>query len=173
VGDLPLQHGVGLEPDRVAEAFFLQQPQQLRQGKRGIAAAVGLVDPLPGEIDPVLEVLLAGECFRLEACHLPGGSRCVVLGPATHHGPQRGIEAEALGVLDVFIACQPAVDRLPQQGEQAVLGVLPGAGVVHAARCGAGQAEGVVEFPVGEESGVTGDGGAVGLPLDWAVEIDP
>jgi hypothetical protein len=52
-----------------------------------------------------------------------------------------------------------------------VLGVLPGAGVVQAARRGAGQSEGVVEFPVGEESGVTGDRGAMELQFDLAVEL--
>jgi hypothetical protein len=36
----------------------------------------------------------------------------------------------------------------------------------------AGQSEGVIEFPTGEESGVTGVGGAAELQLDVAVEID-
>lgn len=40
VGDLPLQHWVGLETDGVAESFPLQQTQQLGQGKRGIAPEI-------------------------------------------------------------------------------------------------------------------------------------
>jgi hypothetical protein len=36
----------------------------------------------------------------------------------------------------------------------------------------AGQSDGIVEFAVGEESGVTGDCRAVELQLDLAVEID-
>src|SRR5262249_18210058 len=52
-----------------------------------------------------------------------------------------------------------------------MLGVLSGAGVVQAGRGRAGQFEGVVEFTVGEESGVTGDGRAVELQLDLAVEV--
>jgi hypothetical protein len=32
MSDLPLQHRIRLEPDRVAKAFLLQQLQQLRQG---------------------------------------------------------------------------------------------------------------------------------------------
>jgi len=35
-----------------------------------------------------------------------------------------------------------------------------------------GQSEGIIEFPIGKESGVTGDGGAVELRLELAVEID-
>src|SRR5262249_21666083 len=65
------------------------------------------------------------------------------------------------------------VDRLPQQRRQGVLGVLPGPGILQAARRRAGQAEGVIEFPVGEESGVTGDGRTVELQLDLAVEVNP
>src|SRR6516225_5469589 len=53
-----------------------------------------------------------------------------------------------------------------------MLRVLARASVVQAARGGAGQCKGVVEFPVGEESGVTGDGRAVERQLDLAVEID-
>jgi hypothetical protein len=52
-------------------------------------------------------------------------------------------------------------------------GVLPRAGVVQAAARGAGQVRGIVEFPVGKESGVTGDGGSTELRLSAAVEIDP
>ena len=74
--------------------------------------------------------------------------------------------------LDVLVAGQPAVDRLAEEGEQAVLGVLSGAGVVQAGRRCAGQPEGVVAFAAGEKSGVTGDGGPVELQLDFAVEID-
>jgi hypothetical protein len=36
----------------------------------------------------------------------------------------------------------------------------------------AGQLKGIIEFTVGEESGVTSDGGTVELQLDFAVEID-
>src|SRR5262249_22967414 len=53
-----------------------------------------------------------------------------------------------------------------------VLGVQSGAGVVQAAGRGAGQAQGVVEFTVGEESGVTGDGRAAELQLDVTVEVN-
>jgi hypothetical protein len=37
VGDLLLQYRVGLDPDRVAEAFLLQQAQQLRAGEGDVA----------------------------------------------------------------------------------------------------------------------------------------
>jgi hypothetical protein len=57
-------------------------------------------------------------------------------------------------------AAQAAILALVQQ---ALLRVLPRAGVVQAARGRTGQSEGIVEFTVDEESGVTGEGGAVEL----------
>jgi hypothetical protein len=96
----------------------------------------------------------------------------LVLGPAAHRGPHREIEAEAVGVVDISISCQTAVDRLTQQGRQGVLGVLIGAGVVHGSHRRAGQSEGVVEFPIGEKSSVRRDRRAVKLPLDLAVEVN-
>jgi hypothetical protein len=53
-----------------------------------------------------------------------------------------------------------------------VLGVLPRAGVNQAARGRASQSESVVEFTIGKESGITGNGRAVELQLDLTIEID-
>ncbi len=39
--------------------------------------------------------------------------------------PQRGVLGEALRVVHVFVSCQTAVHRLPQQVSQRQLGVLP------------------------------------------------
>jgi hypothetical protein len=58
-----------------------------------------------------------------------------------------------------------------EQGKRFRLGeVVPGCRFNN--RRGAGQSEGVVEFAVGEESGVAGDGRAVELQLDLAVEVN-
>src|SRR5262249_7138522 len=83
-----------------------------------------------------------------------------------------GIETEALSVVDILVASQAAVEGLTQPGEQAALGVLPGAGVMQAVCRVAGQTEGVIEFSISEESGVAGDRRAVELQLELAVKID-
>src|SRR5262249_17824159 len=67
---------------------------------------------------------------------------------------------------------EPTVEGLAQESQEAVLGVLPGARVKQDARGRAGQAEGVVEFPIGKEPGVTGNGRAVELQLDLTVEVN-
>jgi hypothetical protein len=51
----------------------------------------------------------------------------LVLGPTTDHDPHRGIEAETLGIIDTLVAGQPTVERLAQESQEAVPGVLPGA----------------------------------------------
>jgi hypothetical protein len=61
---------------------------------------------------------------------------------------------------------------LAEESQQAVLGVLSRAGLVQAVGRGAGQSESIIEFPVGEQSGVAGDGGAVELQLDLTVEVN-
>ena len=100
---------------------------------------------------------------------------CVVLGDRDTFQATTAPTAcmDSFGVVDIFVAGEAAVDRLPQQRRQGVLSVLPGAGVVQATGRGTGKSQGVVEFAVGKESGVTGDGRAMELQLDFAVEIDP
>src|SRR5262249_31563657 len=108
----------------------------------------------------------------LEAGHRAGGGGGGVLGPAAaQHGSHSGIDTEALGVVHVLVAGQPAIDRLAEEGPQAVLGVLPDAGVMQSTRRRVGQAQRVVEFAVGQESSVAGDRGAVEHQFDLAVEV--
>jgi hypothetical protein len=38
VGDLSLQNGIGLQPDRVPVTLRFQEPEQLGRGERGITA---------------------------------------------------------------------------------------------------------------------------------------
>jgi hypothetical protein len=61
---------------------------------------------------------------------------------------------------------------LAEESQQAVLGVPSRADVVQAAGRGVGQSQGVVEFPIDEEPGVTGNGRAVELQFDLTVEVN-
>ena len=88
-------------------------------------------------------------------------------------GAHRGIAGEPLGVVEVLVAGQAAVDRLAQQAEQPVANVLS-APALGEGRCGhRGQIEGIVQLAVGEQSAVGGDPRPVELELDAAVEGDP
>jgi hypothetical protein len=75
-----------------------------------LTVRMGLVDPLARQIDQERQILVGAECVGLEAGHLTGGRGCGVLGPATHDGPHHGIEAKAIGVIDILVTGQSAVN---------------------------------------------------------------
>ena len=78
-----------------------------------------------------------------------------------------------LGVVHVLIAGETPEHRLPQHPDKRMPAVLAGAGVgEHLARH-VGQPERVVEFSIGEQSGVGSDDRSAKLQHQAAVEIDP
>jgi hypothetical protein len=68
-----------------------------------------------------------------------------------------GVNAQPLDIVDIFITCQSAVDRLAQQRHKAMLPVLAEATILQAVSPHLGQAERLVEFPLGHEHGVGRD----------------
>ena len=87
-------------------------------------ALVHPVDPGAGQIRERREVRLGRQPLGLEAAHLAGRGRRPVETLAADDGAHRRIAGEPLGVVDVFVAGEPAVDRLAQQPEQLVADVL-------------------------------------------------
>ena len=137
-----------------------------------LAVPVGAIDPLAGEVHQPVQVVAGREGLGLEAGDLAGRGRRVVPGPTAHHGAHRGIDAESLGVVEVLVPGQAAVDRLTQQGGRGCA-EYSGRSVCRAARSAAecGEVEGVVEFAVGQQSGIAGDVGAVEFEAEAAVEL--
>jgi hypothetical protein len=80
---------------------------------------------------------------------------------------------EPLGVIDVLVAGEPAVDRLPQQAGQLVADVLAASAFGESGRGRRGQAEDIVQLAVDEQAAIRGDPGGVKLELEAAVEGDP
>jgi hypothetical protein len=89
------------------------------------------------------------------------------------NGTHRRVKGEALGVVDVFVAGEPAADRLPQQAEQLVADVLAAPPLGEGRGCRRGEPEGIVQLAVGEQALIEGDPGAVELELQAATEGDP
>ena len=81
--------------------------------------------------------------------------------------------SQAVGVVDVLVAGETAEHRLTKQSRHRVLAVLAGARIDKPVASDVRQAEGVIEFAIGEQSGVGGDPGTVELKLQAAVEIEP
>jgi hypothetical protein len=85
----------------------------------------------------------------------------MVSGSTTHHGAHRGIDPQALSVVEVLVPGEPTEEGLTQEGREAVACVPAGPCVVQLVGGRVGELEGVVEFAVGQESGIAGDVGAV------------
>ena len=83
------------------------------------------------------------------------------------------ITSQAVGVVHVLIATEAAEDGLAKQSCQRMPAVLAGARVNETIANHVGQPERVIEFTIGEPSGVGGDPGTMKLKLQAAVEIEP
>ena len=134
---------------------------------------VHLVDPLAGQIGERGEVLGPAQPLRLEAPHLAGRGGRPADRPVADHPAHRRIAAQPLGVVHVLVAGQPPEHRLPQQTRQPMPTVLAGARVGQRIGRRVGQAQRVVQFAVGQQSGIGGDRRTAKLEHQAAVEIEP
>ena len=92
---------------------------------------------------------------------------------AIHHSAHRRIMGETFSVVHILIAGEAAEHRLAQQAGQQVTGVLATAAFRQRRASQIGQPERIIQFAVGQQSGVGGDPAAVEFQLQAAVEIDP
>ena len=109
------------------------------------------VDPGAGQVGERGEVGLGGQPLGLESTHLAGRSGGPIEPLPAHNGTHGRIAGEPFGVVDVLVAGEAAVDRLPQQAEQPVADVLAAPAFGESRRRQGGEAEGIVQLPVGEQ----------------------
>ncbi len=91
-----------------------------------------------------------GQYLSLEPADLAGGCGGAVQGPAAHHMAHHRIDTQSFGVIHIFVAGQPTVDRLTQQRRHAVLNVAAGAEVEQLRCAGIGQVRRLIQVTVGE-----------------------
>jgi len=72
---------------------------------------------------------MACTCLSAPQAGLAGGRGFLLLSPTTNNSAHRGIDTQSIRVVHIFVAGQPAVDRLPQRAQQAVLCVLSATGI--------------------------------------------
>ena len=97
------------------------------------------VDPFAGEISERRKVLFRREPARLKAAHLARRSRCIRGRLSADYPPHRGIMAQALSVVHIFISGKPTEHRLSQHSNESMPAIPAGAGVgEHLARHRAG-----------------------------------
>ena len=80
--------------------------------------------------------------------------------------------AQAFGIVHVLVAGETTKHRLPQQSDQRMAAVLARARIRERLACHRGQPKGVVEFAIGQQSGIGGDHGPTKLQHQTAVEIE-
>ena len=105
--------------------------------------------------------------------HLAGGSGLLCNSATADNPAHRRVTSQAVGVVHVLIATEAAEDGLAKQSCQRMPAVLAGARVIETIANHVGQPERVIEFAIGEQSGVGGDPGAMKLELQAAVEFKP
>lgn len=81
--------------------------------------------------------------------------------------------AQALGVADIFTTSQSSKHRLPQQVNESMAAIPPGVGIGKPITSHCAETEGIVEFAIGQQSGIGGDPRTMELKLQTAVEIEP
>ena len=136
-----------------------------------MAGAVHPVDPRAGQVHERREVRLARQPLGLEAAHLAGRGRRSVDALAADDGAHHRIAGEPLGIVDVFVAGEPAVDRGGEVGGGG--GFRPPRPLAERRDGHRGQAKGVVQLAIGQQAAVGGDPRTVEFQLDPAVEGDP
>ena len=80
---------------------------------------------------------------------------------------------QAFGVVHVFVSGKPPEHGLPQQPDQCMATVPAGACVSERAARHRAEAEGVVEFAIGQQARIGRDDRTAKLERQSAVEIEP
>ena len=112
------------------------------------------VDPLPAEIGQRPPVLGLGQGFCLEPSHLRCRGRLRIDRPAAHDLARDWIKGKTVSIIDILIARQPPVDRLPEQPVEPVDGVLASVGFAQRRRREARQPERIIQVAHHQETTV-------------------
>gem|GEM_PF-5046139 len=79
--------------------------------------------------------------------------------------------AQTLGVVHILVSREAAEHRLTQHADQCMAAVLAGTRVSQCFSSRCAQTERVIEFAIGEQTGIGGHDGSAKLHRDTAVEI--
>jgi hypothetical protein len=130
------------------------------------------INPAPGQIGERVQVGLLGQHLGLEAAHLAGGGRSLLHRAATDHPAHGRIMRQPVGIVDVLIPGEATEDGLAELGCEGVAAVAARPGIGENLPGKFGQAESVIEFAEGEQTGVGGDSRAVEFQLQATVKSE-
>jgi len=115
---------------------------------------VNPVDPQAQQVRKRSEVVVGRQQLGLEPPHLAGRCPATLNCLAADDPPHRGIAPEPVGVVHVLVAREASIDRLPEQTGDAVPAVATCPAVDQQVSCHSCQSAGVIEFAIGEQTGV-------------------
>ena len=78
------------------------------------------------------------------------GTGTTIKALAVDDGSHRRVERQSLGIVDILVSGQAAIDRLPQQARQQVARILAAPQVRQRRATEVGQAENIVQLAVGQ-----------------------
>ena len=131
------------------------------------------IDPLAGKIGERRKVPFRREPARLEAAHLARRCSASRSSFAADNPAHRRIMAQPLGVVHILVSGKSSEHRLSQHSDESMPAVPTSACVGERIACNHGQAEHVIEFAIGQQSGIRGHHRAAKLEHHAAVEIEP
>jgi hypothetical protein len=137
------------------------------------ATAMHTVDPLTGKISERRKVPFRRQPSDLEAPHLARRCRRARSRFAAHDPAHRRIMTQTFVVVDVFASCKPPEHGLPQQPDQRMATVPARAHISERTARHPAEAEGVVEFAIGQQASIGRDNRTAKLERQTAVEIEP
>ena len=112
------------------------QPVVIVEPVDPLAVQVGQSRPVPGQSQRIgLE----------EPPHLRCGGRPCIDGAPTHNLPHDRITGEPVRIVDILLACEPPMDRLPKQAVEPVDGVLAQTAIAQGTSPGIGQTERIIQ----------------------------
>ena len=110
-------------------------------------AIVEPVDPLTVQVGQSRSVLGQSQRIGLEPPHLRRGGRLCIDGAPTHNLPHDRITGEPVRIVDILVACEPPMDRLPKQAVEPVDGVLAQTAIAPGTSPRIGQTERIIQLP--------------------------
>ena len=130
----------------------------------------GLREQLPVHRHQPDQILLSGQQFGLEPMQCRCQRRTPVPDLWRPDEAKCWVRRHAHRVVEVFVAREPAVDRLPQEIRQAELPVQPPSGVVEVLRDECLQPQAFIQLAHENETGVGGDARSLERDLQKAIE---
>ena len=111
------------------------QPVAIMKAVDPLAVQVGQRRPVPGQ----------SRRIGLKPPHLRCGGRPCIDGAPTHNLPHDRITGEPVRIVDILLACEPPMDRLPKQAVEPVDGVLAQTAIAQGTSPGIGQTGRIIQ----------------------------